>query len=93
VPWTGVPERAALSDTAPAQRVHYVDKRNVTSVFGLYLNIERTFWGQPKCRIMGREPMDRSVQVIRSKYIDAPSLEAEYRKNRKTFFFLEPGFF
>jgi hypothetical protein len=24
--------------------LHYVDKRNVTSVFGLYLNIETTFW-------------------------------------------------
>jgi hypothetical protein len=69
--------------------VHYVDKRNVTSVFGLYLNIETTFLGQPKCGIMEKEPTDRSVQVIRSKYIDAPSLEAKYGKNRKTdFFFL-----
>jgi hypothetical protein len=38
---------------------------------------------------MEKEPTDRSAQVIRSKYIDAPSLEAEYGKNQKTdFFFL-----
>jgi hypothetical protein len=43
---------------------------------------------------MEKELTDRSVQVIRSKYIDVPSLEAEYGKNRKTdFFFLELGFF
>jgi hypothetical protein len=64
-----------------------VDKRNVTSVFGLHLNIETKFLAQPKCRIMEKEPTDWSVQVRRSKYIDLPSLEAEYGKNRKTDFF------
>jgi hypothetical protein len=64
-----------------------VDKRNVTSVFGLYLNIETTFLGQTQCRIMEKEPTDRSVQVMRSKYIDVPSLEAKYGKTRKTDFF------
>jgi hypothetical protein len=57
------------------------------SVFGPYLGIEIPFLGQTKCRIMEKDPTDRSVPLMRSKYIDAPSLGAEYGKNRKTDFF------
>jgi hypothetical protein len=56
------------------------------SVSGPYLGIEITFLDQTKCRIMEKDPTDRSVLLIRSKYIDAPSLGAEYGKNRKTDF-------
>jgi hypothetical protein len=44
---------------------------------------------------MEKELTDRSVQVVRSRFIDVPSLEAEYGKKRKIefFFFRELGFF
>jgi hypothetical protein len=48
------------------------------SAFGPYLGIEMIFLGQTKCRIMEKDPTDRSELLMRSKYIDVPSLGGEY---------------
>ncbi|KAJ6595250.1 hypothetical protein DFH09DRAFT_1413355 [Mycena vulgaris] len=61
-------------------------ERNVRLVFGSYLHIETTFLGQPKDRIVEKEPPNRSAPVMRSKYIDVPSLGAKYRKDWKSEF-------
>jgi hypothetical protein len=63
--------------------IHYVIKSNDRSVFEPYLDIETTFLVQPKCRIMEKDPTDRSVITMRPKYTDAPSFWAKYGKNRK----------
>ncbi|KAJ7681178.1 hypothetical protein B0H17DRAFT_1182079 [Mycena rosella] len=58
-------------------RLHYIDKSNVTCLFGLYLGTGGIFLHELKCRIVETDPLDHSVLTIRSKSIDAPSAQAK----------------
>ncbi|KAJ7682893.1 hypothetical protein B0H17DRAFT_1138123 [Mycena rosella] len=59
-------------------RLHYIDKSNVTCLFGLYLGTGGIFLHELKSRIVETDPLDHSVLTIRSKSIDAPSAQAKY---------------